>query len=89
MRIFIGKFVWKYRYYLLFRGIFLVYFTNIFIDIMEVDAAQYSIISMEMSLTKSFLQVFEHGKDYLDKPPLLFWTTAVSYWTFGITNFAY
>lgn len=56
---------------------------------MEVDAAQYSIISMEMSWTKSFLQVYEHGKDYLDKPPLLFWTTALSYFTFGISNFSY
>ena len=42
-----------------------------------------------MSWTKSFLHVFEHGKDYLDKPPLLFWTTAVSYLAFGISNFSY
>lgn len=56
---------------------------------MEVDAAQYSVISMEMSWTKSFLQVYEHGKDYLDKPPLLFWTTALSYMAFGISNVSY
>lgn len=84
-----SQFFWKYRYHLLFGGIFFVYFLNMFIDIMEVDAAQYSVISMEMSWTKSFLHVFEHGKDYLDKPPLLFWTTAVSYLTFGISNFSY
>ncbi len=83
------EFLWKYRYYLLFGGIFVVYFLNFFIDIMEVDAAQYSVISMEMSWTKSFLHVFEHGKDYLDKPPLLFWSTAISYLTFGISNFSY
>ncbi len=83
------EFLWKYRYYLLFGGIFVVYFLNLFIDIMEVDAAQYSVISMEMSWTKSFLHVFEHGKDYLDKPPLLFWSTAISYLTFGISNFSY
>lgn len=82
-------FIWKYRYHFLFGGIFIVYLLNMFIDIMEVDAAQYSVISMEMSTTKSFLQVFEHGKDYLDKPPLLFWTTAVSFMTFGISNFSY
>ena len=81
--------LWKYRYHLLFGGIFIVYFLNMFIDVMEVDAAQYSVISMEMSWTKSFLQVYEHGKDYLDKPPLLFWTTAVSYMAFGISNFSY
>jgi 4-amino-4-deoxy-L-arabinose transferase-like glycosyltransferase len=67
----------------------MIYLFNMLIDVMEVDAAQYSVISMEMSWTKSFLHVFEHGKDYLDKPPLLFWTTALSYLTFGISNFSY
>jgi 4-amino-4-deoxy-L-arabinose transferase-like glycosyltransferase len=84
-----NEFLWKYRYHLIFGGIFLVYFLNMFIDIMEVDAAQYSVISMEMSWTKSFLHVYEHGNDYLDKPPLLFWTTALSYMAFGISNFTY
>ncbi|MDG1330992.1 MAG: glycosyltransferase family 39 protein [Crocinitomicaceae bacterium] len=84
-----NEFLWKYRYHLIFGGIFIVYFFNLFIDVMEVDAAQYSVISMEMSWTKSFLHVYEHGKDYLDKPPLLFWTTAVSYMAFGISNFSY
>ncbi len=83
------EFLWKYRYFLTFGGIFVVYFFNLFIDIMEVDAAQYSVISMEMSWTKSFVQVYEHGKDYLDKPPLLFWTSALSYMAFGISNFSY
>lgn len=83
------EFLWKYRYHLLFGSILIVYLFNLFIDIMEVDAAQYSVISMEMSWTKSFLHVYEHGKDYLDKPPLLFWSTAISYMTFGISNFSY
>lgn len=83
------EFLWKNRYYLTFGGIFLVYFFNMFIDVMEVDAAQYAVISMEMSWTKSFLHVYEHGRDYLDKPPLLFWTTALSYMAFGISNFSY
>jgi len=83
------QFLWKYRYHLIFGGIFLVYFFNLLIDVMEVDAAQYSVISMEMSWTKSFLHVYEHGNDYLDKPPLLFWTTALSYLAFGISNVTY
>ncbi len=89
MKIFMNQFVWKYRYHILFVGILVIYLLNMFIDIMEVDAAQYSVISMEMSWTKSFLHLFEHGKDYLDKPPLLFWTTTLSYLTFGISNFSY
>ncbi|GAB1856588.1 hypothetical protein MHTCC0001_14230 [Flavobacteriaceae bacterium MHTCC 0001] len=56
---------------------------------MEADAAQYASISMEMYFNKSYLHVFERGKDYLDKPPLLFWLSSISYMLFGISNFAY
>ena len=56
---------------------------------MEVDAAQYAAISMEMSFTKSFLNVFENGNDYLDKPPFLFWISATSFLLFDISNFTY
>ena len=56
---------------------------------MDVDAAQYANISREMSISNSFLQVFEQGKDYLDKPPFLFWVSALSIKFFGATNFAY
>lgn len=62
---------------------------NLFIDIMEVDAAQYAEISMEMMQTGSYLQVYEQGYDYLDKPPLLFWLSSLSMTLFGINSFAY
>lgn len=42
------------------------------IPLMDVDAAQYASISREMLARNSFLQVFDLGKDYLDKPPMLF-----------------
>ena len=83
------KIIYDNRYLFLFVGIAIVYFFNLFIDIMEIDAAQYSLISMEMSVTKSFLEVFQYGNDYLDKPPLLFWLSSTSYLVFGISNFAY
>ncbi|MEZ4910032.1 MAG: glycosyltransferase family 39 protein [Saprospiraceae bacterium] len=60
-----------------------------FIDVMEIDAAQYALISMEMSFTKSFLHVYQQGSDYLDKPPLLFWLSSLSFIILGISNFAY
>ncbi|MFZ4544130.1 MAG: ArnT family glycosyltransferase [Saprospiraceae bacterium] len=60
-----------------------------FIDVMEIDAAQYALISMEMSFSKSFLHVYQQGHDYLDKPPLLFWLSSLSFIFFGISNFAY
>lgn len=77
------------KYIILFAAIILVYIFGMFIDVMEVDAAQYATISMEMSQTKSFLHVYEQGNDYLDKPPLLFWLSSLSFMIFGISNFAY
>jgi len=79
----------QYRYAIIFGAILLIYFLNMFIDVMEIDAAQYALISMEMSFTKSFLHVYQQGQDYLDKPPLLFWLSSLSFIILGISNFAY
>ena len=56
---------------------------------MDVDAAQYASIAMEMGQHGSWLQVLHRGADYLDKPPLLFWTSAISMYWFGLHNWAY
>jgi 4-amino-4-deoxy-L-arabinose transferase-like glycosyltransferase len=37
----------------------------------------------------SFLQIYDLGKDYLDKPPMLFWLSALSMKIFGIYDWAY
>lgn len=78
---------WLRRYW--WTGPLLVFICNLFIDIMEVDASQYAMISMEMLQTGSYLQVYEQGYDYLDKPPLLFWLSSASMAVFGVNNFAY
>ena len=36
----------------------------IYIPLMDIDAAQYALISREMLVRNSFLQVFENGKDF-------------------------
>lgn len=61
----------------------------ILIPLMDIDAAQYALISREMLVRNSFLQIFENGKDYLDKPPMLFWLSAISLKIFGIHDWAY
>ncbi|MCS7035879.1 MAG: glycosyltransferase family 39 protein [Saprospiraceae bacterium] len=66
-----------------------VYLAGLGIDVMEVDAAQYASISMEMLQGGNWLQVQHRGADYLDKPPLLFWLSAVSFALFGLSNWAY
>jgi len=59
------------------------------IPLMDIDASQYASISREMLARNSFLQVYDLGKDYLDKPPMLFWLSALSMKIFGIHDWAY
>jgi len=66
----------------------LIYILNLRLDVMEVDAAQYASIGMEMLMNGSWLEVYHRGADYLDKPPLLFWLNAASMALFGINSFA-
>ena len=80
---------YTYRYLLAFMAMGIVYFFNMFIDVMDVDASQYASISREMWERGDFLQVFHQGKDYLDKPPLLFWLSSTSLGLLGLSNFAY
>jgi 4-amino-4-deoxy-L-arabinose transferase-like glycosyltransferase len=56
---------------------------------MEVDAAQYASISLEMLRNGSYLQVFHRNADYLDKPPMLFWLAVLSFKIFGVSTWAY
>lgn len=73
----------------LFLIITCVYLLGVGVDIMNVDAAQYASMSMEMLQKHSYLELYDRGMDYLDKPPMLFWVTSQSMRVFGINNFAY
>lgn len=59
------------------------------IPLMDIDASQYASISREMLENKSYLQVFDLGADYLDKPPMLFWLSAFSMKILGMHDWAY
>ncbi len=59
------------------------------VPLMDVDAAQYASISSEMLQRNSYLQLYDLGRDYLDKPPMLFWLSALSMKIFGIHDWAY
>jgi len=76
-------------YYILILLCIAVYLVSWTIPLMEVDAVQYANLSREMLLHKSFLQVYDQGQDYLDKPPMLFWLSSLSMYVFGINDMAY
>jgi len=77
-----------YLYYIII-SIIIYILGSIFIPLMEVDSVQYANISREMLQNKSFLQIFDQGNDYLDKPPMLFWFSALSMYLFGMNDFAF
>ncbi len=66
-----------------------VYAVGWSLDVMDTDAAQYAAMSLEMLKRNDFLTFTDHGKDYLDKPPLIFWLSGLSMRIFGANNFAY
>lgn len=70
-------------------GIVLVTLCGALPDVMEVDAAQYASMSRDMLATPDRTHLFHRGNDYLDKPPLLFWASALSFELFGVANWSY
>ena len=68
----------------------IIYFLGaVLIALMDNDATQYATIAMQMQKSGSFLEVAYRNADYLDKPPLLFWLSSLSFSAFGISQFAY
>lgn len=57
--------------------------------IMDIDASQYAEISREMMNSDNWLFIYDRGNEYLDKPPFLFWISALSMKIFGVGNFGF
>ena len=65
------------------------YITGMFNPIMEIDAMQYASMSRELLRGENFLHLLDNGQPYLDKPPLIFWVTALFFKIFGVSDFVY
>lgn len=74
---------------LIFAFASLIYIGGLLVDVLEVDSAQYASISGEMYRDGSYLEVKQNGVDYLDKPPLVFWTASWMYNIFGVHNWSF
>jgi len=62
---------------------------GLFVPLMDSDAAHHANIALRMLLTGDYISLIDKGQPYLDKPHLLFWTSALSFKLFGINAFAY
>ncbi len=67
----------------------IIYIISFQIPVMDVDSAQYASMSGYMLRTGHYLQVYDFGRDYLDKPPFLFWVNAFFMRFFGVNNFSF
>ena len=77
------------QYAVLFLLLGVVYLIGLFVPLMDNDSAHHANIALRMYLTGDYIDLIDHGKDYLDKPHLHFWLSAASYHIFGVTSFAY
>lgn len=73
----------KYSWHLAFFLAGIAAIAGLFTPFIEVDESEYAFISKLILETSSFLEIRKHGIDYLDKPPLLFWLSALSFNLFG------
>lgn len=74
---------------LLLLLILLITIIGLSLDVMAPDAALYGSISKTMTANNDFINLYALGNDWLDKPHLPFWLTAVSFKVFGVSNIAY
>src|ERR1700761_6423561 len=63
--------------------------TCFFNDILEPDGALYAFIAKQIAQTNDWLNLYDSGLNWLDKPHMPFWLAAISFKIFGATSFAY
>jgi 4-amino-4-deoxy-L-arabinose transferase-like glycosyltransferase len=74
----------------LFIGVaVLINFSGLFTPIIGPDGTLYAVIAKNMVQTNNYADLFNHGRDWLDKPHFPFWVTALSFKCFGFTTWAY
>jgi len=79
----------SYTLYAISSLIVASYIFGLFVPLMDSDAAHHANIALRMVLTGDYISLIDKGQPYLDKPHLLFWTSALSFHVFGVNAFAY
>lgn len=67
----------------------LVYAGCFAFPLMDKDAAHHANIALHMLQFDDYTSLVDRQKDYLDKPHLLFWSSALSFKIFGVNTFAH
>lgn len=81
------NFAWLTFVILILIGV--AYIGGLFIPLMNNDSAHHANIALHMIETGDYISLVDRGQDYLDKPHLSFWLSAISFKLFGVTSFAF
>ena len=76
------------QYFLAFLCL-LVYAGSLFFPLADKDAGHHANIALYMYEHDTWVHLVDRGKDYLDKPHVLFWSSLVSFKLFGVNTFAH
>ena len=79
----------KFLFYFTLIGILIIYMIGMNIELVETDSALYAEIAREMAVNNNYWEIYLRGEDWLDKPHMLFWLSALSFEIFGISHFTY
>lgn len=66
-----------------------VYAGSLFFPLTDKDAAHHANIALYMYEHNDWVSLVDRGRDYLDKPHFLFWTSLISFKLFGVNTFAH
>ncbi|HEY0895520.1 MAG TPA: glycosyltransferase family 39 protein [Sphingobacteriaceae bacterium] len=75
--------------YLIVFLLLAIYIRALFVPLIDKDAAHHANIALNMIQRNDYFSLIDRGKDYLDKPHLLFWASVLSFKIFGVTEFAH
>jgi 4-amino-4-deoxy-L-arabinose transferase-like glycosyltransferase len=74
----------------LFFSLLVAYIFGLFVPLMNEDASHHANIALHMVQNHDYVNLVDDmGKDYLDKPHLHFWLSALSFNLFGVNTIAY
>lgn len=67
----------------------LLNFSGLFVPLMDPDAGIYASIAKNMIVRNDYINLWVHERDWLDKPHLPFWITAIFFKIFGLHGWVY
>jgi 4-amino-4-deoxy-L-arabinose transferase-like glycosyltransferase len=75
--------------YLVIGLLLIVYAGSLFFPLIDKDAAHHANIALYMYEHDNPFILMDRGKDYLDKPHFLFWSSLLFYEIFGVNTFSH